>query len=157
VAAWQVEFYVVPRTAITSVRGPLTPGALADGTWWAGASFPEDYDRLIGAFLPAGSSTDPDAETWGATDGNRIDVRTSGGEVRAVQVRVDVRKLDSMFGAALLIFLKAIDGVLVRRDGLVVEPTIAGYSGALRSSAAWRHASDPFAWIAAQKAQGEDV
>ena len=155
-AVWQVDFYVVPQKALSSNRGPLTPGALEDGTWWAGASFPDDYARFIGAFLPPGRSWDPELETWGAEDGNRIDVWTTNGEVRSVMVRVDVRKLDSTFGAALLIFLKNIGGVLVRRDGLVVEPTINAYAGSLRNSSAWRYASDPAAWLAANMPKHDD-
>ena len=50
-----------------------------------------------------------------------------------------------------------LDAVLVRDDGLVVEPNINAYSGALRSASAWKYANDPAAWIAAQKARGEDL
>ena len=74
-----------------------------------------------------------------------------------VMVRVDVRRLDPKFGAALLLFVRAANGVLVRRDGLVVEATINAYTGALRRSRAWRYASDPLAWLAAQAATGEDA
>lgn len=156
-AIWQVPFHMVPRSALTTVSRPLSPQALEDHAWWLGASFPADYPRLIGAFLAPGVSADPDRETWGAEEGNRIDVWRAGGQVRAAIVYVDVRKLDSTFGAAVLIFLRAADAILIRRDGLIVEPTIAGYSAALRSSSAWQHASDPYTWIAAQKARGEDV
>jgi hypothetical protein len=61
--------------------------------------------------------------------------------------RVDVRRLDSKFGAALLQFVRTADAVLVRSDGLVVEPTIAAYAGALRNSAAWKFANDPAAQL----------
>jgi hypothetical protein len=76
--------------------------------------------------------------------------------VSSVTARVDVRRLDSKFGAALLLFVRAADALLVRRDGAVVESTINAYAGALRSSAAWRYASEPGASLAAQMDDDDD-
>jgi hypothetical protein len=73
-----------------------------------------------------------------------------------VKVQVDVRRLDSRFGAALLDFVRAADAVLIRNDGLVVEPLIGAYAGALRNSAAWKFASDPAAFLAANSRALED-
>jgi hypothetical protein len=70
--------------------------------------------------------------------------------------RVDVRRLDSKFGAALLDFVRKAGAVLVRSDGLVVEPIIAAYAAALRSSVAWRFANDPAAFWAAHSASDDD-
>ena len=87
-------------------------------------------------------------QTWGREEGDRVDVRSEDGHVTTVTVRVDVRRLDSRFGAALLEFVKRAGAVLVRGDGLVVEPTIGAYAAALRSSDAWTFASDPAAFLA---------
>jgi hypothetical protein len=46
--------------------------------------------------------------------------------------------------------------VLVRKDGLVVEPQIASFAAALRGSKAWQYASDPAAFLAAQADDDED-
>jgi hypothetical protein len=61
---------------------------------------------------------------------------------------IDVRRLDSRFGAALLSFVRSVDAVLVRSDGLVVEPRIGPYVAALRTSDAWSFASDPTSYLA---------
>jgi hypothetical protein len=87
-------------------------------------------------------------QTWGSADSNRIDVWSDGGRVSSLMTRVDVRRLDSKFGAALLQFVRSIDAVLVRSDGLVVEPLIGAYAAALRTSEAWRFASDPASYLA---------
>jgi hypothetical protein len=60
-----------------------------------------------------------------------------------VTARVDVRRLDSKFGAMLLQFVRTANAVLVRSDGLVVEPLVGAFAAALRSSDAWRFANDP--------------
>jgi hypothetical protein len=110
---------------------------------------------LAGVASPA-RSWSTDLETWGAEDGNRVDVWSDGGRVRRVMARVDVRRLDSKFGAALIDFARKADAVLVRNDGLVVEARINAYAGALRTSDAWRFASDPAAFLAANPASDED-
>lgn len=119
-ADWQVDFDVVPR-----------------------GTFPLDYaKRLNGVAAPEASST-AELQTWGTPDGNRIDVWSVDGRVTEVKAHVDVRRLDSKFGAALIQFVRTANAVLVRRDGLVVEPTIAAYAASLRTSDAWKFANEP--------------
>ncbi|HEY2067470.1 MAG TPA: hypothetical protein VGG84_16055 [Gemmatimonadaceae bacterium] len=142
-ATWQVDFHLVPRRALVVAARPLTPAVLDDTDWWASAALPADYARRLGAVAPAAPSVRAELETWGLDEGNRVDVRSRTGRVSSVTVRVDVRRLDSKFGAALLVFVRAADALLVRRDGLIVEPTINAYAAALRSSAAWRYANEP--------------
>lgn len=156
-AVWQVDFYIVPRRALATAPRPLTPAVLDDTSWWASARFPADYAARLTALAPAAPSSSPELETWGTEDGNRVDVWCRGGRVSSVTARVDVRRLDSKFGAVLLVFVRAADAVLVRRDGAIVEPTINAYAGALRGSAAWRHASDPAAFLTAAVEHDEDV
>jgi hypothetical protein len=156
-AVWQVDFYVVPRRALAAAPRPLTPPVLNDTSWWASAGFPVDYGARLAAVAPAVPSRTPELETWGPEEGNRVEVWSHGGRVRSMMVHVDVRRLDSKFGAALILFVRAADAVLVRRDGLVIEPTINAYAGALRNSAAWRYASDPAAFLAAQAESSEDA
>ena len=154
-AVWQVEFHIVPRRALgralAAASQSLTPPSLDATAWWTGAALPHDYrTRLAGVALPTPASS-ADLETWGEAEGNRVDVWSDDGRVRSVTAQIDVRKLDSRFGASLLVFVRAAQAVLVRRDGLVVEPTINAYSAALRTSSAWRYASDPATWLAAQR------
>jgi len=146
-AAWQVDFYVVPRRALAT-SGSGSTAALSDTNWWASHDLPSDYQRRLAAIAPAASSGTADLQTWGSEDGNRVDVWSDGGRVSTLMARIDVRRLDSRFGAALLHFVRSVDAVLVRSDGLVVEPRIGAYAAALRTSDAWRFASDPAAYLA---------
>ncbi len=143
-AAWQVDFYIIPRRALLS-RGRFESSDLAVTPWWATHPLSPDYQRQLGAVAPAGPSPSAGVETWGSEDGNRLDVLSEGSRVTAIMARVDVRRLDSKFGAALLQFVRTADAVLVRSDGRVVEPTIAAYAAALRNSDAWKFSNDPAA------------
>ena len=155
-AAWQVVFHVVPRGSVPPPPKRLAPAELDATDWWAGAAFPADYARRLAAMAPLVRSSSADLQTWGAADGNRIDVVSVGGRVSRVMVRVDVRRLDSKFGAALIDLMRVADAALVRNDGLVLERTIAAYSGALRGSNAWKYASDPIAFLAAEQLRDDD-
>jgi len=145
-AAWQVDFYIIPRRALLS-RGTLDSSDLAATPWWATYVLPPDYQRRLGAVASVAPSSRANVQTWGSEDGNRVDVWSEDNRVSAIMARVDVRRLDSKFGAALLQFVRTADAVLVRSDGLVVEPTIAAYAGALRNSAAWKFANDAAAQV----------
>ena len=145
-AAWQVEFSVVPRRALASA-GAAALRSSADANWWAAESLPSDYQgKLAAVASPASSSAD--VQSWGPEDGNRLDVWLVDGRATKVSARVDVRKLDAKFGAMLLQFARTADAVLVRSDGLVVEPLVGAFAASLRSSAAWRFANDPAAHFA---------
>ena len=145
-ATWQVHFYIIPRRALLS-RGTLDSTDLAATRWWATDTLPTDYQSRLSAVASLGPSSSAEAQTWGSEDGNRVDVSSEGGRVTTIMARVDVRRLDSKFGAALLQFVRTAGAVLVRSDGLVVEPTIAAYAGALRNSAAWKLSNDPAAQL----------
>jgi hypothetical protein len=145
-AAWQVDFYVIPRRALAS-HGAVDSSDLDARDWWGSHALPADYQKRLSAIASIAPSSSAELETWGSQDGNRIDVRSRDGRASAVVVRVDVRRLDSKFGAALLQFVRAADAVLVRSDGLVVQPQISAYAAALRGSEAWRFASDPAAYL----------
>ena len=143
-AAWQVDFYIIPRRALLS-RGKLVSSDLDATPWWATDTLPPDYQRRLSVVASAVPSSSAEVQTWGPEDGNRIDVWSEDNRVSAMMARVDVRRLDSKFGAALLQFVRTANAVLVRSDGLVVEPTIAAYAAALRNSDAWKFSNDPAA------------
>jgi hypothetical protein len=149
-AVWQVEFHVVPRRALPGSRNALARAVADDTNWWADALFPKDYIRRLAAVAPPAPSWSADLETWGSVDGNRVEVWTEERRVCRVMARVDVRRLDSKFGAALIQFVRSAGAVLVRGDGLLVEPVISEYVAALRSSDAWRFASDPMTFLRSQ-------
>ena len=156
-AVWQVDFHVVPRRALPATSQALARAVADDTDWWAGNAFPADYAARLAAVASARRSWSDELETWGSEDGNRVDVWSEGGRVQRAMARVDVRRLDSKFGAALIHFVRSAGAVLVRADGLLVEPIINAYVGALRGSEAWRFASDPMTFLASHPDDdGED-
>lgn len=155
VAAWQVEFSIVPRRALAA-RQRVGQPALADADWWSAEGPPADYRRQLAGVASPTASGNTDLQTWGTEDGNRVDVSSVDGRVVTITARVDVRRLDSKFGAMLLQFARIADAVLVRRDGLIVEPLVGAFAAALRSSAAWQFANDPAAHLASYSDQDTD-
>jgi hypothetical protein len=142
-APWQVILHVVPRRAMAAAPGELTADVVASTDWWGVGAVPPDLRARLAALAAPGSEATPGIERWGAPDGNGVEVHTSGGRISRVIARVDVRKLDPKFGAALLGFVRSAQSILVRADGYVTEPTVGGFSGALRSDPAWRYANEP--------------
>jgi len=146
-AVWQVDFAIVPRHAFA--RNPRVPiRDLLDTDWWSAEHLPSGFSQQIAAIAPIGSSSTSERQTWGEEDGNRIDVWFENGRATRMTARVDVRRLDAKFGAMLLQFTRVADAVLVRADGLVVEPLVGAFGAALRSSPAWQYVSDPAAYLA---------
>src|SRR5260221_774114 len=146
-ASWQVEFHLVPRRALDGGQS-LTPAILEHTAWWTSATFPPDYRRRLSSVAELARSSSTDLERWGLEDGDRVDVWSVDGQVSRVTVSVDVRRLNSTFGAALLAFVRAAGALLVRNDCELVEPTIKAYPGALRGSRSWRDFNDPMAVLA---------
>lgn len=155
-AVWQVDFYIVPRSALASGPQRLSAAILDATAWWSAATFAPDYRTRLPSVAPVARSMIVPLESWGDEDGNRVDVWSENGRVRRAMARVDVRRLDSRFGAALLFFVQSANAVLVRTDGLVVAPTIASFAAALRSAPAWRYANDPAEFIAGRMATDDD-
>ncbi len=154
-AIWQVEFAIVPRRALaTTPRVALAQ--VVDTDWWSNERLPSGYSQQLAAIAPPGSSSAAELQTWGAEDGNRVDVWSENGKARRMTARVDVRRLDARFGALLLQFARIADAVLIRRDGLVVEPIVGAFGAALRTSEAWQYATDPAAFLASYSEAEDD-
>lgn len=155
-AAWQTEFHVVPRRALAAT--PLSGAqALAGTRWWAGATLPADYRERLDAAGPRAPAASPEVEAWGPDDGNRVEVRRDDdGHVASVRVRIDVRRLDAKFAAALIGFVRAADAVLVRADGYVTAATAGGLGLSLRGSAAWRFVQEPRARLERSRDGGDE-
>ena len=154
-AVWQVDFAIVPRRALAT-KPRVSISDLLDADWWTSEHLPPGYAQQLGAIVPAGSSGTTERQTWGQEDGNRVEVWCENGKAARMIARVDVRRLDAKFGAMLLQFARSADAVLVRRDGLVVEPVIGAFGTALRTSTAWQYASDPAAYFASYSEADDD-
>jgi hypothetical protein len=152
---WQVHFSIVPRRAFAAAHATkqLPP---VDADWWRAEPLPSGYQQKLAAVASPAPSSSSEVQTWGTEDGNRIDVSSVDGRATMVTARVDVRRLDARFGAMLLQFARTADAVLVRSDGLVVEPLVGAFAAALRSSKAWRFANDPAAHFASYEDPSTD-
>ena len=153
-AVWQVDFAIVPRRALAKNPRALASGVL-DTDWWSAERLPAGYSQQLTSIAPVGSSWTPELQTWGQEDGNRIDVWFENGRATKMTARVDCRRLDAKFGAMLLQFARVADAVLVRADGLVVEPQVGAFGAALRTSPAWKFVTDPSAYLSSH-AEPED-
>src|SRR4051812_20593786 len=143
-AVWQVEFAIVPRRALAT-RPSVPLPKLMETDWWSSERLPAGYAQQLAAIAAPGSSPAAERQSWGTEDGNRVEVWFANGQATRMTARVDVRRLDAKFGAMLLQFARVADAVLIRADGLVVEPLVGAFGGALRTSQAWQHASGPAA------------
>ena len=149
-AVWQVEFALVPRRVLAAKPRVALPPVMATD-WWSSERLPPGYAQQLAAVAMPGSAPGAERQTWGDADGNRVDVWFEHGKPARMSARVDVRRLDARFGAMLLQFARVAGAVLVREDGLIVEPDVGAFGAALRSSAAWRYATDPAAHFASYK------
>jgi hypothetical protein len=156
-AVWQVEFALVPRRALGTMP-QVGATQIMDTHWWSTATLPAGYVHQLAAIAPLAPPPPRPAElqTWGNEDGNRIDVWSENGKATRMIARIDVRHLDAKFGALLLQFARSAGAVLVRQDGLVVEPLVGAFGAALRTSEAWRYASDPGAYAASYVESDDD-
>jgi hypothetical protein len=143
-AVWQVEFAIVPRRALAA-QPRVALAQVMDADWWSTEHLPSGYSQQLAAIVSRGSSSTTERQSWGEADGNRVDVWSENGRPIRMTAGVDVRRLDARFGAMLLQFARVADAVLVRRDGLVIEPIVGAFGAALRSSEAWQYANDPAA------------
>ncbi|MFI5228622.1 MAG: hypothetical protein ACHQWU_06110 [Gemmatimonadales bacterium] len=153
-ADWQVGFNVVPRRALAR-HGAAKASSSSSASWWQDNALPSDLQHRLGGIAPAELPGTAEHRSWGIEDGNRIDIWYDAGQVSAVTAQVDVRRLDSKFSATLLQFVRTADAVLVRSDGLVVEPEIGAYAASLRSAGAWKFASDPGTFLASYAADDD--
>jgi hypothetical protein len=155
-APWQVIFHVVPHRAMATAPRVLDAGLVATTDWWGAGPGPRELRDRLGVLIGAPTRTTPAVESWGSADGNGVDVHLSEGRIARVIAHVDVRKLDPKFGAALLGLARSMQSVLVRADGWVAEPTVGGYSAALRGDPAWAHANGPAPLKIAQEEKEDD-
>lgn len=154
-AVWQVEFAIVPRRALAA-KPRVATSQLLDTDWWSTERLPPGYTQQLAAIAAPGSSSAAELQTWGNEDGNRVDIWSANGKATRMTARVDVRRLDARFGAMLLQFARTAGAVLVRRDGLVVEPLVGAFVAALRTSEAWQYATDPAAFFASYSEPEDD-
>jgi hypothetical protein len=103
---------------------------------------------LIDFLLPRGPSWHSQHPGWGDYDEHRLEASLENGRLAALLVRVDLRRNDVLeFAECLVGFVRAMDAVLVRVPGLLIEPDLEVLIEALKGSAAFRFVADPYAFL----------
>ena len=154
-ADWQVDFAIVPRRALAARPSVALP-KIMETDWWSSEHLPVGYSQQLAAIAAPGSSSAAERQSWGDAEGNRVEVWFENGRATRMTASVDVRRLDAKFGAMLLQFARVAEAVLIRRDGLVVEPIVGAFGAALRTSKAWQYASDPASRFASYSEPDDD-
>jgi hypothetical protein len=119
-AVWQADFHLIPG-----------------GPWLA------DYRARLDALVPRGASWSPEIETWGAEDGNRLDVYLFEGAPSDGLLRLDLRNWDQAFTVGVLALLKQQEFGLEDTSGRWIEPVLGDVALAARGSPAFRFVEDP--------------
>ena len=105
--------------------------------------WPTDYRARLDQIAPRGASWSAGLETWGADDGDRIDVWLRDGGPQDGLMRLDVRNLDPNFIGGALEVLEDLGAEIRDSAGAVIEPNLAQVMLAVRRSAAFRFVADP--------------
>ena len=154
-AAWQYDIRILPRTRLHAILGDvplhIDRETLESVNWWQGVATP-DFEAAFGA-LDRASSWDPEVETWGKEDSDRVDVRSVGGVVSEVFARIDVRSLPDGLLPRLLTFAEEIEGVLVTTGGRVMPPDVDLVWSDLRLSGAANFVRDPEGFLRSLKSK----
>lgn len=155
---WQVEFELIPRPRPAADAARAASATQAPRAWSADRPLPGDFLRRVETLGLALTREGSEAgvRAWGRPDGNRLEVRETSAGATRVHVAVDARKLDPAFAAALLGLVKAVNGVLVRADGLTIDGTVGAFSKALRSAPAWAYVDDPTGLLTGREPAGDD-
>jgi hypothetical protein len=119
-AIWQADFFLIPS-----------------GAWLP------DYRARLDHLAPRGRSWSAEIETWGAEDGNRLDVYLVNGAPSDGLLRLDLRNWDPAFTAGVLALLKAQRFTLEDGSGRLIEPVLGDVALAARGSPAFRFVEDP--------------
>jgi hypothetical protein len=146
-AAWQCDFVLVPAHAASDMPPTTMPENLQAVDWWASSQPPEDFEKRIASFLPAGVTWSPDLRTWGVHDGTRIDVWREAGKVDSIRIRVDAREIEIAALREIVALAVYCDSAFLRHDGLFVPANDDALTAAIDTSAAARFVSDPGAFF----------
>jgi hypothetical protein len=146
-ATWQFDVYLVPRSKLETVLGEIperiSPAQFDSTTWWDDAALPPGYTQLLSSFLSEQRSWSTELRTWGAEDGNRIDVGYTGTALSDVRVRFDLRHVDIGFVEAVVRLAQKADCWLVTEELEAIPPLTEKLFTEVMNSSARRFTVDP--------------
>jgi hypothetical protein len=125
-----------------SASAATAPVDLVAADWWAATQPPADFETKISEFLAERTPWSPDLRTWGAEDGNRIDVWREGRRVDSIRIRIDMREPSVDMVRHLTAMAAYCDAAFLRHDGLFVPASDDALASAAMTSAAARFVED---------------
>ncbi len=144
-ATWQYEFIVVPREPIRQAFGEvpkeIEPEAFDSRNWWTDMHAPSENE--LSELLARGSSWSDSMRTWGATDGDRIDLYFDEDELHEILVRIDLRNVSRTFMHGVLELANRYDCVFRTEDGTLLRPEFGVLLQDIAKSSAFRFVSNP--------------
>ena len=150
-ATWQFDFHFLPREAVERHFGtvPLTIRKTDFDCvqWWKDSPPPANLSAELSKLLPKISSWSRDIEMWGEEEGDRIDVVGDRGKLSDLFVRVDVRKISSVFLIAILELARHHDWLLFTQDGRVLAPSMKKILSAIQRSDCFKFVENPAAFL----------
>ena len=147
-AIWQFDIALIPAAALEAnpeiIDDSVSEAGLETGAWWSYAKLPAELEGVLDAVLPIGKSWSADLEMRGTEDGDRIDVYRNDGAIESIEIRIDVRELDSAFLEHVCELTRRLRCKLYAFESReALEPDLFTLSQAIRRSNAARFVSDP--------------
>ena len=146
-ATWQFDFHLVPATAVER-HWPVVPLTISADEydqldWWSGTELLAEIRAELSFWLPQGRSWDPERETWGVEDGDRLDVLRDGNRIAELFVRFDVRSLSRPFLSRVVDIAQRRQLLVVTEDRHVLRPSVKELMAAIRRSRSFAYVRDP--------------
>ena len=146
-ATWQYDLLLIPRLKLLKQYGSIPLQMRAEDyeqqEWWIDVSVPDDLEIRLSDICKPLSSWSDSARSWGAEDGNRIDVCYSDGHLREMSVRIDLRQRIAPFLQQILELASSLDCVFCSYGGEVFEPDREVAVRNIARSPAFRFVVDP--------------
>ena len=146
-ATWQFDLYLVPQGKVPRGTQRVRAEDFESEDWWRGYTLPQESLDAATNGLTRLAQWTPAIQSWGADDGNRLDVFIGESGVDEVRIRIDARSLDTGFLRRVIALAHNADGVFISADMQVVPPLATEVSAAVRDSDAWRFVQNPSAFF----------
>lgn len=147
-AIWQFEFLLIPTEWAEGNASRITRRFLDEG-WELGAAWSESDRRevpevVIDQYMPRGRSWHADMTAWGDDETDDIQLWREAEEIDVLEIRIDARNdFTLMVQHSVSIARELNCSFLLRKEGIVIEPTAEQLVSSLQRSTAMRFVSDP--------------
>ena len=150
-ATWQFDFHLVPSAAIrggTSLITEIAKSELKDFTVaWKGFSMVNDLILAFSRLLPKSDSWSSNMDTWGRTDGHRIEVFWEQADIADIRVRVDMNSYPELFMKNFIPVALQFDLIMLDAQCHILRPNEQEVVTSMRRSDAYRFVHDTTAYF----------